>query len=89
MSLESCIWTPPARRKHSREDLRYGSELTDAEWALVAPFLSPPAKTGRSMSWPTHEIVSAIVHVLRSGCSWRKLPDCFAPPSTVNRWFVR
>jgi putative transposase len=35
------------------------------------------------------EIMNAIFYVLRAGCPWRMVPDCFAPPSTVYRWFVR
>ncbi len=37
------MWTPTTRREYSREGLRYGSDLTDAEWAIIAPFLPPPA----------------------------------------------
>ena len=33
------MWTPITRRQHSREHLRYGSDLTDAEWAIIVPLL--------------------------------------------------
>jgi len=83
------MWTPTIRRGHSREHLRCGSDLTDAEWAIVAPFLPPPGHTGRSRRWPMREIMNAICYVLRSGCPWRMVPNCFAPAATVDRWFVR
>jgi putative transposase len=83
------MWTPTTRRGHSREHLRYGSDLTDAEWAIIAPLLPPPATTGRRRRWPRREIMNAIFYVLRSGCPWRMVPDCFAPATTVYRWFVR
>lgn len=83
------MWTPTTRREHSREGLRYGSDLTDVEWSIIAPFLPPPANTGRPRGWPMREIMNAIFYVLRAGCPWRMVPDCFAPPSTVYRWFVR
>ena len=83
------MWTPTTRLEHSRDHLRYGSDLTDAEWAIIAPFLPPPAKTGRPRCWPMREIMNAIFYVLRSGCPWRMVPDCFAPATTVYRWFVR
>ena len=35
------------------------------------------------------EMMNAIFYVLRSGCSWRIVPDSFAPRSTVYRWFMR
>ena len=38
-------WTNIARRKHKRETDRYPSDLTDAEW-LVLAFLLPAAKCG-------------------------------------------
>ena len=33
------MWTPTTRRQHSRTDLRYETDLTDAEWALIAPLM--------------------------------------------------
>ena len=83
------MWTPTTRRHHNRRRLRYGSDLTDAEWAIVEPFLPPPSRTGRPRRWPMREIVNAIFYVLRSGCPWHMVPDCFPPASTVYRWFMR
>lgn len=36
------MWTPATRRRHSREHLRYASDLTYAERALLEPLLPPP-----------------------------------------------
>ena len=36
------MWTPTTRAQHSRPGLRYGSDLTDAEWAILSPLLPPP-----------------------------------------------
>jgi transposase len=83
------MWTTTTRRQHSREHLRYGSDLTDAEWEVIAPLLPPPEKTGRPRRWPMRDMMNAIFYVLRSGCPWRMVPDCFAPRSTVYRWFMR
>lgn len=83
------MWTPTTRRQHSREHLRYGSDLTDAEWAIIAPFLPPPAHTGRPRQWPMREIMNAIFYVLRGGIAWRLLPTDFPPMTTVYGWFLR
>lgn len=83
------MWTAATRRRHSRDHLRYGSDLTDAEWEIIAPFMPPPAKTGRPREWPMREIMSAIFYVLRSGCAWRLLPKDFPPMTTVYGWFLR
>ena len=46
------MWTPETRAEHDRDDLRYPSDLTDAEWQILAPLLPPPAETGRHRCWP-------------------------------------
>ena len=33
------MWTPTTRRQHSRDHLRYETDLTDAEWALIEPLM--------------------------------------------------
>ena len=33
------MWTPATRHQHSRDHLRYGSDLTDSEWEILAPFM--------------------------------------------------
>ena len=72
-----------------RAGLRYGSDLTDAEWAILEPLLPPPATCGRRRAWPLREVINAISYVLRTGCPWRLLPDGFPPHTTVYRWFAR
>ena len=42
------MWTPATRRRHSRAHLRYASDLTDEEWALLEPLLPPPRQGLRS-----------------------------------------
>ena len=83
------MWTPATRRRHSREYLRYASDVSDEEWALLEPHLPAPCLTGRPRAWPMREIVNAIFYVLRSGCAWRLLPDSFPPRQTVYGWFLR
>ena len=83
------MWTEATRRQHSRDHLRYGSDLTDEEWEIIAPFMPPPAKTGRPRAWTMREIINGTFYVLRSGCPWRMLPKCFPPMTTVYGWFLR
>jgi putative transposase len=63
------------------------SDLTDAEWAVLEPFLPQPSQVGRPRKWPLRRIVEAILYLLRGGLPWRMLPPCFPPVSTVRRWF--
>jgi transposase len=60
-------------------------ELTDAQWARLAPYLPPqrPA-TGR----PHHDhrpLLNGILFRLRTGVPWRDLPERFGPWQTVYR----
>ena len=82
------MWTPATRRQHSRAGLRYETDLTDAEWRLIAPLLPAPKRTGRPLSWPLREIVNAIFYVMRGGVAWRLLPSDLPPKSTAYRWFA-
>src|SRR5271165_6861928 len=83
------MWTPTSRRQHRRAGLRYGSDVTDAEWAMLEPVVPAAAGIGRKRAWPMREIVNAIFYVLRGGIAWRLLPDSLPPWRTVDRWFAR
>lgn len=80
-------WTGIARHEHSREGLRYPSDMTDAEWALIMPFVSPAKRGGRPRTTDMREVVNAILYIASGGCAWRLLPKCFPPVSTVRRYF--
>ncbi len=82
------MWTATTRAQHRRDGLRFASDLTDAEWAVVAPLLPPVSPVGRWPSWPIREIVNAIFYVLQGGVSWRMSPPCFPPRQTVYGWFA-
>src|SRR5215204_5912949 len=77
------MWTPATRRQHSRVGLRYETDLTDAEWAVIAPFMPEPAACGRPATWTTREILNAIFYVLRGGIAWRLIPKDLPPKSTA------
>ncbi|QNE07830.1 IS5 family transposase (plasmid) [Croceicoccus marinus] len=80
-------WTGIARREHSREGLRYPSDMTDTEWALAAPFVPPARRGGRPRTSDMREVLNAMLYIAASGCAWRLLPKCFPPVSTVRRYF--
>lgn len=54
------MWTPATRRQHSREHLRYETDLTDREWKLIAPMPPAAAKTGRPCERSLRENMNAI-----------------------------
>jgi transposase len=82
------MWTPTTRRQHSRDGMRYETDLTDAEWALIEPLMPEPRQRGRPRAWPLREIVNAIFYGLRGGIAWRLIPKDLPPRTTVYRWFA-
>jgi putative transposase len=66
---------------------RYHTDLSDAEWLIVKPYL--PARQARGRPWrhSRREIMNAIFYILRSGCAWRLLPREFPPWKTVFHYW--
>lgn len=82
-------WTEITRRKYVRAGLRYASDLTDAEWALVEPLLPEPSPVGRPRTTDLRRVTEAILYMASTGCQWRQIPREFAPYSTVQSYFYR
>lgn len=65
----------------------YPTDLTDAEWQKIAPYV-PTAKPGsRPREHPIREILNAIFYLVRAGCTWRLLPHDLPPWKTVYHYF--
>jgi transposase len=77
------MWTVEQRQAHARDGLRYPSDLTDAEWALVEPFIPPAKRGGRKRTVDVREVLNGIFYILATGCQWRALPKDLPPRSTV------
>jgi len=78
------MWKPEQRRAAQRYGLRYPSDMTDAEWAIVEPLIPPSRRGGRRRSVNTREVLNAIFYVLWTGCQWKALPKDLPPKSTVH-----
>jgi transposase len=63
------MWTPDHRRAADRRGLRYASDLTDAEWALVQPAIPPAKRGGRPRDVNVREVLNAIFFVPRPAAS--------------------
>jgi transposase len=70
----------------------YPSDVSDEEWAFVAPYLSllPQTATQRRHEW--REVFNALRWMVRSGAPWRMLPVHFPPWEAVyqqtRRWMA-
>ena len=71
------MWKPEHRAAADRRGLRYESDLTDAEWALIRRLLPPHPPWGKDPHIPRREIVNAIFYINKHGCTWRGLPHDF------------
>lgn len=80
-------WNDTARDQHNRDHQRYPSDLTDREWALIAPMLPAAKPGGRPRTTCLRDVVDAIQYIAVSGCQWRMLPKDFPPVSTVRGYF--
>jgi transposase len=82
------LWKPEHRRAAARHGLRYPSDLTDAEWVLVEPMITPAKRGGRRREVNVREVLNAIFYVLSTGCQWQALPKDLPPKSTAHSYFM-
>lgn len=71
--------TPPRRR--------YRTDLTDAQWRILAPLIPAPKPGGRPAVHQRRELLNAMLYWLRAGCAWRLLPHDLPPWKTVYHYF--
>lgn len=70
-----------------RVQQRYPSDLTDAAWALIEPYVRAKSGPGRPRALDTREVVNAILYLNRTGCQWEYLPQDFPNQNSVRYYF--
>ena len=81
------MWTMENRGRYDRSKLRYPSDLTEAEWGLVAPLIPPAKRGGNKRRVDVREVVNGLMYILSTGCQWRAIPKDLPPRSTVHDYF--
>lgn len=81
------MWTNENRATYNRDHLRYPSDVTDEEWAHVAPLIPKARRGGRKREVIEREVFNGIMYVLSTGCQWRYIPKDLPPKSTVYGYF--
>jgi putative transposase len=66
---------------------RFTTDLSDAEWECIEPYIRSPNKRGRPKIYSLRHVLDAVFCALRSGCAWRLLPREFPPWRAVYYWF--
>ena len=64
--------------------------MSDAEWLFVAPYLSLISERATQRKYPLREIFNGLRYILKSGCTWRMMPNDLPPWEMVyqqtRRW---
>jgi transposase len=81
------MWTQKNRARYDRSALRYPSNLTDREWALIAPLIPPAKSGGNRRHVDEREVVNGLMYILSTGCQWRAIPKDLPPRSTLHDYF--
>jgi transposase len=75
------MWTAENRGRYDRSKLRYPSDLTNEECALVEPLIPPGKGSMRRVN--VREVMNGIMYILSTGCQWRAVPKDLPPRSTL------
>ncbi len=67
--------------------LPYPSDLTAAQWSLIADLVPKQARRGCPLTYDRREIVNALLYMACTGCQWRALPHDFPPWPTIYYYF--
>ena len=86
-SARHNVWTKITRPKYERAGQRYASDLTDAEWGLIEPYMPAVKPLGRPRETDLRAVLDGILYIARTGCQWRMLPKDFPPFTTVQGYF--
>ena len=73
------MWTPENRKRYDRSQLRYPSDLTDEELALVKPVIPPAKRGGRKREADERDVLNAICTCSRPVASGGRCRRIFRP----------
>ena len=76
------MWTIENRARYDRNYLRYPSDLTDAEWALIEPGLPPAKPGGNKRTVNLREIANGLMYILSTGLPVAR--DSERPAATLD-----
>ena len=76
-----------AHMLQQNKSTRYPTNMTDAKWMLIEPFIPPPKKGGRPRETDMREVINAVFYINKAGCQWRMLPNDFPNWPIVYYYF--
>jgi transposase len=70
----------------------YPSDVSNEEWALVAPYLTLMTEEAPQREHPLREVFNGLRYIIRTGAAWRLMPHDLPPWHTVyqqtQRWLA-
>jgi len=76
-------------KKASAPKKRYPSDVDDAEWQFVLPYLALISPDAKQRKYDLREVFNAVRYVVRTGIAWRYLPSNFPPWATIYQQWQR
>jgi transposase len=67
----------------------YPTDVSDAEWALVAPYLTLMTEDAPQRDYPLREVFNGLRWMVRSGSPWRMMPHDLPPWHVVYKQTLR
>ena len=67
------MWTNENRARYDRSKLRFPSDLTDNEWAIISPLIPPAKREGNKRTVDERRILNGLIFILSTGCQWASL----------------
>lgn len=65
----------------------YPSDLSNAEWRLIEPYIPEALPGGRPREVDMREVLNGIYYFLKAGCQWEMLPHDLPPKGTVYHYY--
>ena len=70
----------------------YPSDVSDGEWAFVAPYLTLMTEDAPQRTYPLREVFNGLRYIVKTGGQWRSMPHDLPPWPTVyqqtQRWLA-
>src|SRR5512133_3633738 len=73
-----------------KDTQRYPSDVSDEEWAFVAPYLTLMTEDAPQRVYPLREVFNGLRYIAKAGSQWRMMPKDLPPWHVVyqqtQRW---
>ena len=69
-------------------DKVYPTDLTDEQWAVIAPLIPPAKPGGRPRTADLRLVLNTIFYLAKAGCQWALLPTDLAKRSTAHDYLT-